>query len=158
MPKEIERKFLLKNENWRALGKAVPYRQGYLAVSPERTVRVRVAGDQGWITIKGKSQGSERSEYEYEIPADEAGEMLDALCLKPLIEKTRTRIAVGDLTWEVDEFSGANAGLILAEVELESSDQQVTPPEWIGKEVTGDSRFYNSNLLKNPFSSWQSSV
>lgn len=158
MPKEIERKFLVEAEGWRGLGEPVSFRQGYLSIHPERTVRVRLAGNRGWVTIKGVSHGSERSEYEYEIPAADAAEMLDTLCLRPLLEKTRTRIPVGDLIWEVDEFAGENAGLIVAEVELKSRDQQITPPPWAGREVTGDVRFYNSNLSQNPFSRWRSSL
>ena len=158
MPKEIERKFLVEAEGWRGLGEAVLFRQGYLSIHPERTVRVRLAGDRGWMTIKGISHGWERSEYEYEIPPPEAAEMLDRLCIRPLVEKRRTRIPIGGLIWEVDEFSGENAGLIVAEVELESSDQPVTPPPWAGREVTGDVRFHNSNLLRNPFSHWRSSL
>jgi adenylate cyclase len=158
MPKEIERKFLVKKEEWRGLGETVFFRQGYLSTHPARTVRVRQAGDRAWITVKGISDGSERSEYEYEIPASEAAEMLDTLCIPPLLEKRRTRIPVGDLVWEVDEFAGENAGLIVAEVELQSGDQQITPPSWVGREVTGDVRFYNSNLSQNPFSRWRSSL
>jgi len=158
MPKEIERKFLVETEGWRGLGEAVLFRQGYLSTDPERTVRVRLAGDQGWITVKGISRGLERSEFEYEIPPSDAAEMLDTLCLRPLVEKTRTRISIGDLVWEVDEFAGENAGLIIAEVELQSSDQQITVPPWAGREVTGDMRFYNSNLSQNPFSRWRSSL
>jgi adenylate cyclase len=158
MPKEIERKFLVKSDDWRGLGETALFRQGYLSSHPARTVRVRLAEDRAWITVKGFSQGAERSEYEYEIPAGDAAEMLDRLCVRPLVEKRRTRIPIGDLVWEVDEFLGENAGLIVAEVELESSDQQTTPPPWAGREVTGDVRFYNSNLLKNPFSRWRSSL
>jgi adenylate cyclase len=158
MPKEIERKFLVTTEDWRGLGEAVLFRQGYLSIHPQRTVRVRLAGDQAWITVKGLSQGPERSEYEYEIPRPEAVEMLDHLCIHPLVEKRRTRIPVGDLIWEVDEFLGENAGLIVAEVELKSSDQPITPPPWTGREVTGDVRFHNSRLLENPFSRWRSSI
>ena len=106
MPKEIERKFLVKTEAWRRLGKAVLFRQGYLSTHPTRTVRVRLAGDQAWITVKGISNGPERSEYEYNIPPQHAAEMLDTLCIQPLVEKRRTRIPIGDVTWEVDEFSG----------------------------------------------------
>jgi adenylate cyclase len=158
MPKEIERKFLVESEGWRHLGEPVRIRQGYLSTDPERTVRVRLAGDRAWITVKGISHGSERSEYEYEIPASDAAEMLDKLCIQPFLEKHRTRIPIGDLIWEVDEFLGENAGLVVAEVELRSPDQALTPPPWVGREVTTDARFYNSNLLKNPFSRWRSSI
>lgn len=158
MPKEIERKFLIKTDGWRRLGETVLIRQGYLSTDPARTVRVRLAGDRAWITVKGVSRGPERSEYEYTIPSTEAAEMLDTLCIRPVLEKRRTRIPIGDLIWEVDEFLGENAGLIVAEVELKSSDQQITPPAWAGREVTGDVRFYNSSLSKNSFSLWRSSL
>jgi len=158
MPKEIERKFLVETEAWRGLGETVLFCQGYLSTHPARTVRVRLAGDRAWITVKGLSHGSERSEYEYAIPAADGAEMLGTLCIRPLLEKRRTRIPIGGLVWEVDEFSGENAGLIVAEVELQSSDEQITLPPWVGREVTGDARFYNSSLLENPFSRWGASL
>jgi CYTH domain-containing protein len=112
---------------------------------------VRVVGSQGYLTIKGLTTGSSRAEFEYEIPVDDAQELLETLCDRPLIEKTRYKINIGDLIWEVDEFWGENQGLILAEVELETEDQNINIPHWIGKEVTSDPRYYNSNLVKNPF-------
>jgi adenylate cyclase len=130
------------------------YRQGYLSTVKERTVRVRTAGDKGYITVKGISVGATRSEYEYEVPLADANEMLDRLCECPLIEKIRYRIPTGDLTWEVDEFEGENRGLITAEVELTTESQAVPLPDWIGAEVTGDSRYFNSNLVAHPFSQW----
>ncbi|HEY9623849.1 MAG TPA: CYTH domain-containing protein [Crinalium sp.] len=151
---EIERKFLLKNDEWRSLASGVLYRQGYIASGKGRTVRVRIAGDQGYITIKGPSAGSARSEFEYPIPLTDATEMLDTLCDRPLIEKTRHKIHLDDLIWEVDEFAGENQGLIMAEVELTDANQVVTIPDWIGQEVTGDPRYFNSNLAKNPFTRW----
>src|SRR5262245_40311836 len=132
MPKEIERKFLVKGDGWRRQAAGKRYRQGYLSTVKERQVRVRTAGDKAVITVKGISRGSTRSEYEYEIPTADANEILDHLCEKPLIEKTRYRIPIGDVVWEVDEFSGENAGLIVAEVELQSEDQAVSLPDWIG--------------------------
>lgn len=153
---EIERKFLLKGEAWRALGHPVHYRQGYLNRSKERTVRVRMAGEKGYLTIKGISKGMTRMEYEYEIPKEDAAAMLRDLVEKPLIEKNRFRIEYKGLTWEIDEFSGENMGLILAEVELKSEDQAIQLPDWIGKEVTQDSRYYNSNLTRHPYSKWES--
>lgn len=158
MPHEIERKFLVASDAWRLLAEPVHYRQGYLSDDPERTVRVRVAGDRAWLTVKGLTIGATRPEFEYEIPRAHAFEMLDRLCLRPLLEKRRSRITHAGLVWEVDEFLGDNAGLIVAEVELTSPDQPVTLPDWIADEVTGDVRYYNANLLKNPYSRWGQSV
>jgi CYTH domain-containing protein len=154
MPREIERKYRVKGNGWRDPGAGVPYRQGYLSTGAERTVRVRLIRDKGWLTIKGITVGATRSEYEYEIPADEAGEMLDNLCERPLIEKTRYRIEHQGLIWEVDEFDGDNAGLIIAEVELEAEGQAIVLPDWVGEEVTDDPRYYNANLIANPFTRW----
>lgn len=156
MGTEIERKFLVKGAGWRSLAQGVVYRQGYITASPDRTVRVRVAGDQGYLTLKGASQGISRSEYEYAIPLQDATEMLDQLCQRPLIEKTRYRIPWGDVVWEVDEFAGENQGLIMAEVELTDPDQTVTLPEWIGAEVSADPRYFNANLARHPFRNWAS--
>jgi adenylate cyclase len=154
MPQEIERKFLVRGNGWRDHGAGVPYRQGYLSTVAERTVRVRLIRDKGWLTIKGITVGATRAEYEYEIPADEAGEMLDVLCERPLIEKTRYRIEHQGLIWDVDEFDGDNAGLIIAEVELEEEDQAMVLPDWVGEEVTDDPRYYNANLIANPYTTW----
>jgi len=154
MPQEIERKFLVRGDGWRDSGAGVPYRQGYLSTVAERTVRVRLIRDKGWLTIKGITVGATRAEYEYEIPADEASEMLDNLCERPLIEKTRYRIEHQGLTWEVDEFDGDNAGLIIAEVELDEEGQAIVLPDWVGEEVTDDPRYYNANLIANPFTRW----
>ncbi|WP_303721472.1 CYTH domain-containing protein [Malonomonas rubra] len=151
---EIERKFLVADDSWRDNTTGILFRQGYLSAEPERTVRVRLEGDAGKLTIKGKSQGISRSEYEYEIPQQDAMEMLDHLCLLPLIEKTRYRIKYAGLVWEVDEFYGANEGLILAEVELDSEEAVFERPDWVGEEVSGNPRFFNSNLVKNPFTEW----
>lgn len=155
MPQEIERKFLVRNDDWYVPGTGVPYRQGYLSTVPERTVRVRLAGDKGFLTIKGATRGAARAEYEYEIPAGEAGEMLDKLCERPLIEKTRYLVEHHGMVWEIDKFSGDNAGLVIAEVELEEEGQAVVLPDWVGKEVTGDPRYYNANLIAEPFTSWK---
>ena len=154
MPKEIERKFLVTGDGWRGKSLGKRYRQGYLSTVKERTVRVRTVDDKGFITVKGLSVGASRSEYEYEIPAGDANEMLDRLCERPLIEKTRYRIPGAGVVWEVDEFQGENRGLIVAEVELESEDQQVSLPDWIGREVTDDPRYYNANLVAHPYSRW----
>jgi len=151
---EIERKFLLRNDAWRTMGQGTTYRQGYLSVEPARSVRVRLAGAQAWLTIKGKSEGISRQEYEYAIPVEDAIHMLDHLCQQPLIEKVRYRIHLDGLCWEVDEFAGANRGLIMAEVELDHPDQAVNLPDWIGEEVTGDPRYYNAAMVANPFTNW----
>jgi adenylate cyclase len=151
MAKEIERKFLVKGEAWKALAAGVKYRQGYLNSVKERTVRVRTIGGKGYLTVKGITTGATRSEYEYEIPAADAGAMLTDLCEKPLIEKNRYTIRMGDHVWEIDEFFGENQGLVVAEVELASEDQVFEKPGWIGEEVTGDPRYFNSNLIKHPF-------
>ena len=154
MGTEIERKYLMASGDWRGLAEGTDYRQGYLSTVKERTVRVRTIADRGFLTVKGISTGASRREYEYEIPAGEAHEMLDELCERPLIEKRRFEITHGGLIWEIDEFSGDNAGLIIAEVELESEDQLIDIPSWIGDEVTGDPRYFNSSLVANPFSTW----
>jgi len=153
---EIERKFLLRDERWRPSSEGVLYRQGYLSVIAERSVRIRIAGGRAWLTVKGESKGMTRHEFEYEIPRQDAIHMLDHLCLKPLIEKKRYRIEVEGLCWEIDEFFGENAGLMLAEVELDHPDQKISLPGWIGEEVTDDPRYYNVALVKKPFSTWQS--
>ena len=155
MAKEIERKFLVKGDAWRALAKGTTYRQGYLKSAKERTVRVRMAEDKAFLTIKGLTVGATRAEYEYEIPFDEGKAMLDALAEKPLIEKKRCKIPAGDLMWKIDEFLGDNAGLVAAEVELKSEDQAFERPVWLGDEVTGDPRYYNANLIKKPFTRWR---
>ena len=154
MSLEIERKFLVRGEGWRAHGSGIPYRQGYLSTVPERTVRVRLIRDKGYLTIKGIAVGATRAEYEYEIPAGEASEMLDNLCERPLIEKMRYRVEHQGLTWEIDVFDGDNTGLIIAEVELEEEHQAIMLPDWVGEEVTGDPRYYNANLIADPFTGW----
>ena len=152
---EIERKFLVKGNEWRGLATGLDYRQGYLSTDNERAVRVRTIGKQGFLTIKGLSMGITRVEYEYEIPLSEADDMLDSFCLRPLIEKKRHKIPYGGLIWEVDEFFGINQGLIIAEVELEAEGQKFDLPDWIGKEVSGDQRYYNANLIAAPFTTWK---
>jgi len=158
MATEIERKFLTISDEWRENAKGILYVQGYLSIDKDRTVRVRIAGDQGYITIKGASEGASRSEFEYKIPAADARDMLDKLCLSGIIEKTRYKVPFGGLTWEVDEFAGENKGLIVAEVELPSADTKVTLPPWAGQEVTTDPRYYNSALSKTPYSKWKQDV
>ncbi|MDL2279881.1 CYTH domain-containing protein [Desulfovibrio sp. OttesenSCG-928-G11] len=155
MRREIERKFLLAGDGWRGMAQGVNIRQGYLCIDPERVVRVRLAGDNAWLTIKGASLGAGRLEYELPIACDAAGRLLDELALRPLVEKIRYAVPFQGLVWEVDEFTGLNQGLILAEVELENENQQFERPAWIGKEVTGDPRYYNVNLVRQPFSTWR---
>jgi adenylate cyclase len=150
---EIERKFLVKENNWRN-GQGTMYRQGYLNTDENRNVRVRVIDDRGYLTVKGISKGASRVEYEYEIPKAEADAMLDNLCEKPLITKKRYKIEFKGFVWEVDEFLGENQGLIIAELELESEDQVFIKPEWIGEEVTEDPKYFNSNLIHHPYSKW----
>ena len=154
MAKEIERKFLVNGDAWRALAEGTTYRQGYLNSAKERTVRIRTADGRAFLTIKGITVGATRSEYEYEIPFDDGKAMLDTLVEKPLIEKKRYKIPVGNVTWEIDEFLGENVGLIVAEVELKGADQTFDKPAWLGDEVTSDPRYFNANLIKNPFTCW----
>ena len=154
MSREIERKYLVVGEAWRSPGTAIRLRQGYLSTVKERTVRVRVAGDAGHLTVKGITQGATRTEFEYEIPVADADLMLDELCERPLIEKTRHLVVHGDLTWEIDEFGGVNTGLVIAEVELEDEAQSIDLPGWVGDEVTADPRYFNSNLIAHPYSRW----
>jgi len=151
---EIERKFLLANDGWRGQGTPVLMRQGYLVADPVRTVRVRIEGDQGVLTIKSKSEGASRGEWEYPIPVADAAELLDRLCDGGLVEKVRHRIPLGGHVWEVDEFQGRNAGLVVAEIELGSEDEAFEKPDWIGQEVTGDVRYYNSQLMRKPYRDW----
>jgi CYTH domain-containing protein len=154
MSTEIERKFLITGDAWRDVGTSTVFRQGYLSTVKERTVRVRAAGDQGSITIKGITIGATRTEFEYPIPLADADAMLDELCERPIIEKTRHVVEVDGTIWEIDEFAGLNEGLIVAEVELDSVDQGFTRPEWIGDEVTDDPRYFNANLISHPYSEW----
>lgn len=154
MGSETERKFLVRSSDWKPGTVGVPYRQGYLCREEARTVRVRIAGDQAYLTIKGQAQGITRLEYEYPLPLADAQALLEQLCLRPLIEKTRYRIEYRGRVWEVDEFAGENQGLVVAEVELESPDQPLERPDWVGEEVTHDPRYLNANLVEHPFSRW----
>lgn len=155
MGTEIERKFLVKNMAWKNNVTGTRYCQGYLTLGPARTVRVRTAGDKGFITIKGESTGITRQEFEYEIPHAEAKVLLDELCIKPLIKKDRYNVEYHGHVWEVDEFLGENTGLVIAEIELEHTDQPFTIPDWVGREVSSDPRYYNVSLVRAPWSSWQ---
>ncbi len=151
MGTEIERKFLVKSDTF-SKQNGSEYKQGYLNTDAARTVRVRVAGAKAFITVKGKNTGASRAEFEYEVPVADANDMLK-LC-EALIEKTRYIIVHEGMTWEVDVFHGDNKGLIMAEIELENEEQVFAKPEWLGKEVTGDARYYNSNLASKPYSKW----
>lgn len=155
MAMEIERKFLVGSEAWREKADAgTTMRQGYLCADEDRAVRVRLMGHSAKLTIKGPSEGISRSEYEYDIPAGDAREMLEALCIGTPIAKTRYRVEHGGHVWEVDVFEGDNAGLVLAEVELTSANESVDVPGWAGEEVSEDERYFNAYLTRHPFSSW----
>lgn len=156
MSKEIERKYLVSSEDWRSEARpGVAYRQGYLANNERCSVRVRVGGGEARLNIKSATIGVTRDEYEYALPERDAAAMLDALCEKPVIEKTRYLVSHGGRCWEIDVFEGANAGLVIAEVELDDEHERVQRPPWIGEEVTGDPRYYNVNLVANPFRDWR---
>jgi adenylate cyclase len=151
---EIERKFLVSSEGWRqATGTQTRFSQGYLSRDPARTVRVRLAGERAFLTIKGATQGATRAEFEYEIPVADAQQLL-AMSDGPVVDKVRHLCTHEGMTWEVDEFLGANAGLVVAEIELQSEGQAFGRPAWLGEEVTGDARYVNANLAVTPFSVW----
>lgn len=157
MGKEIERKFKVFGTAYKSqVVSSSMYRQGYLSTDKKRTVRVRIAGERAFITIKGENRGIERSEFEYEIPVPDAETMLHELCLHPIIEKVRNIcIAEDGHKWEIDEFAGENAGLVTAEVELLSPDENIVLPEWCGNEVSDDPRYYNSSLAEHPYTTWK---
>jgi adenylate cyclase len=152
---EIERKFLVTGDAWRQ-ALAVRYAQGYLNRDKQRTVRVRIAQSRAWLTIKGANSGATRAEFEYSIPVADAEQLL-ALCDGPLVRKLRRVVVHAGATWEIDEFLGDNAGLVVAEIELASEDEAFEPPPWLGAEVTHDARYFNSNLAAAPFSTWSES-
>ena len=155
MAVEIERKFLVKNEEWRdSVESSKHIMQGYLATNANATVRVRVKGEQAFLTIKGASQGISRSEYEYPIPVADAELMLRDLPVSPVIDKVRHDVRCGAHLWELDVFAGANQGLVMAEVELATEDETFELPSWAGDEVTAEPRYYNVNLARNPYSRW----
>ena len=151
---EIERRFLVDGEAWRTLGEACAYRQGYLSVDPARTVRVRIVGNQAWMTLKAKITDTSRHEFEYPIPVEDAKIIMSTMCSQP-IEKNRTRVSFSGHIWEVDEFFGANQGLVLAEIELPSEDALFEKPVWVGREITADGRYTNAYLADHPYSSWR---
>lgn len=154
MGTEIERKFLVSDDGWRGSVPGRRIRQGYLCLDPERTVRVRTAGERAWLTVKGPTIGVTRPEFDYAIPLADAQQMLDTLCHQPLIDKTRYKIPLGAHLWEVDEFHGANDGLVIAEVELASETEHFERPAWLGAEVSGDARYFNVNLFRRPYGDW----
>jgi adenylate cyclase len=155
MGKEIERKFLLSDSTWRdQVVESRRMRQGYLVSDEHSSVRLRVVGEQAHLNIKSGTLGVSRLEYEYPLPLQDAEEMLDRLCSGPLVEKIRHIVPGDGVEWEIDEFLGENAGLVVAEVELEDESQQFNRPEWLGKEVSMDPRYYNSCLSRTPYSSW----
>lgn len=156
--KEIERKFLVKKELLPKLTKGIIFKQGYLSVDSARTVRIRLEGNVGKITIKGKKLGIVGDEFEYEIPQNDAKYLLKNLCMQPIIYKTRFNIPFAGLVWEVDIFKGENRGLIIAEVELRTKNQKITKPDWVGTDVTHDRRFRNANLVNNPFYKWKNEL
>jgi CYTH domain-containing protein len=155
MGQEIEHKFLVNGDAWRTGLTGKRYVQGYLSISRERTVRVRIAGDQGFLTIKGPRAGISRAEFEYEIPLADARYMLDELCERPLIVKMRYRLELDGLVWEIDEFYEENAGLVIAELEVSYELQSFRRPDWLGEEVSQDHRYANSWLVKHPYTQWE---
>lgn len=153
---EIERKFLVADDSWRdSVKDSAYYRQGYLNHEIHCSIRVRVCGERAWLNIKSATIGAERQEFEYEIPVDDAHTMLSTLSRKPLIEKTRYLVEAGSHTWEIDVFEGDNAGLVVAEIELDNPDEAFEKPAWLGEEVTHDPRYYNTSLSTTPYKSWQ---
>ena len=154
MGTEIERKFLVTGCQYRDLATGKRYRQGYLSTDKERVVRIRVVEDQAWLTIKGKTLGVSRAEFEYEIPVADAVDMLENLCQQPIIDKTRYRLESGEHVWEIDEFHGVNDGLIVAEIELQDENEPFDKPAWLGEEVSGDPRYFNANLIAHPYREW----
>jgi len=154
MTQEIERKFLVRGDAWRT-DNGIRIRQGYMHNDVNGTVRVRTKGERAYLTIKGGMTGITRSEFEYEIPLEDANQMLDELCQRPLIEKIRHEIHMSGFIWEIDEFLGDNGGLVVAEIELEDENQKFPRPDWLGKEVSDDARYLNANLVMNPYSRWK---
>ena len=155
MPREIERKYLVDDRSVLRGLAGVVFRQGYILIQDGIVVRVRTEGTRAVITLKGKSQGIARSEYEYEIPFADAEEMLAELCIRPHIEKTRYTTTWGAKLWEIDVFGGENSGLVLAEIELESEEEEFEVPPWVGVEVSDDLRYYTANLVHHPYARWE---
>lgn len=156
MALEVEHKFLLANDDWRPLvERSVHYKQGYLSSSPTSSVRVRISDSHAWLNIKSATIGTHRQEFEYEIPLADADSILETLCHKPLVEKMRHFVHYEHHLWEIDEFTGDNAGLIVAEIELSQIGESFAKPAWIGEEVTEDLRYYNNNLTRYPYKDWE---
>jgi adenylate cyclase len=152
---EIEHKFLLANDDWREqIIRSINYRQGYLNSKATSSIRIRISDDHAWLNIKSAIIGTNRNEYEYEIPIADANEIIHNLCGKPIIEKTRHFVIDNGNTWEIDEFDGLNRGLIVAEIELSEIGMPFSKPHWLGEEVTHDLRYYNNRLAIHPFSKW----
>ena len=155
MGREIERKFLLRDARWRAgVTRSTPMRQGYMGSSPTVSIRVRVAGEQAWLNFKGATLGIARHEFEYAIPRADADEMLALFCGERALDKTRHLVPYGDHVWEIDEFHGANAGLVVAELELTHEDETFAYPPWIGEEISNERRYYNVCLIDHPYADW----
>jgi len=155
MATEIERKFLVLNDDWRSIVRSeLKIIQAYLATNESSSTRIRIQNDIANINIKSATLGVSRTEFEYSIPIDDAQSMIENLCIKPVIEKTRYIVKHMQHTWEIDVFSGDNQGLIVAEIELASPDETFEKPSWIGEEVSNDARYYNVCLVKNPYKSW----
>jgi len=155
MAQEIERKFLLKSDAWRnQVTSAQRMSQGYLQRGADSAIRVRIAGDRAWLNIKKSLDGIHRLEYEYAIPLTDAQEMLEQVALRPIIDKTRHLVRIGPHTWEIDEFHAENAGLVVAEIELDHADEAFDRPDWLGEEVSTDTRYFNSSLSERPYNSW----
>jgi adenylate cyclase len=156
MASEIERKFLLRDDGWqRDAGPGVRIRQGYIVASEAASVRVRISGNQAWVNIKGATVGVSRAEFEYPVPLADAEQILEDLCIRPLIEKTRHLMDYAGHRWEIDVFEGENHGLMVAEIELDSENERFEKPPWVGEEVSMDPRYYNASLAKRPFRMWK---
>ena len=156
MAQEIERKFLINSDAWRAdVSRTEKYRQGYLSDSPECSIRVRISDDHAYLNIKSATLGVQRTEYEYQVPLQDGEEMLASFCRKPVIVKTRYFVEYEDHVWEVNVFEGDNEGLIVAEIELDDEHEQFARPPWLGKEVSDDPRYYNVCLVEHPYKQWQ---
>lgn len=156
MALEVEHKFLLANDTWRQqVGRSETFIQGYLSSDPSCSIRVRISGERAWLNIKSATPGSQRHEFEYAIPLADAEDMIRTVCRRPLIEKVRHFVDIGEHTWEIDEFGGDNAGLIVAEIELSAPGEIFFRPDWLGAEVTDDLRYYNNSLVLHPYNNWK---